>query len=300
MMIDEDKSSETLQKEEPKKGTGRFKKILIRKPKYLWVGWTLVILAFLLIIPAIYYFWFIQVPALWGWMLEGWWHFLPAFFGFIFLFCIPIWIGMAAYGITSNLMDVYIEKEESGVQEIREHARKTEEEALSHFNIEDKETADLIVLLKNSRTDLEAYYKIALNQSRRSFRNSVLAMWLGFLLLLAGIAMYVAPVHQVGINIPDTSNFNFLIIGGAAIIEFVAALFLWVYRSTSNQLQIFYDREMHNHSVVMCYKIASTIKESDDAKRSIVDKVLDRKWAYSQIDPTDAKGFRKLFKIRNK
>jgi hypothetical protein len=279
------------------KENGRFKRFLIRNSQYLWAGWTLAILLFLAVIPSVYYFWFVLVPDLWSWMLDGWWHFIPAFFGFVLLFCIPLWVGMAGYGVTGILLDVYLEIEESGVKEIRNTARIAEEEALSHFSIEDKDTADLIRLLKNSRTDLEAYHKIGLNQSRRSFRNSVLAMWLGFLLLLAGIVLYVAPVEQLGIGIPDTSGYNFLIIGGAAIIEFVAALFLWVYRSTSNQLQIFYDREMHKHSIVLCYKIASTIKEPDDAKRSIIDKVLERKWVYSEIEPTNSKGFRKLFKM---
>jgi hypothetical protein len=265
-----------------KKDSRRLLSLLTKNSKFLWAGWTFAILLFLAAVPVAYYLWFVVTPDLWNWMLSGWWHFLPASAGFIFLFCIPIWIGIAGYEITNKLLDIHLNTEESGVKEIRETARKAEEEALSHFNVEDKDTADLIRLLKNSRTDLEAYYKIGLNQSRRSFRNSVFAMWLGFFLLLAGIIIYVAPIEQLGVDVPDAAGFNFLIIGGTAIIEFVAALFLWVYRSTSNQLHIFYDREMYNHSLVMCFKVASTIKEPDEAKRSIIEKVLERQWTYSE------------------
>lgn len=265
---------------------------LLNHPKFIWAGWMIAALAFLSVLPVAYVCWFIFIPELWGWTFEAWWHFLPAAFGFLFLFVMPIWAAMIAGSISNVLLDITLEAEDPEVVKARQTARESEEVAIQRFSGTD--TGDLLELLKNSRTDLEAYYTIGLNQSKRSFRHGVLAMWLGFILLLIGITMYIAPVEQLNITRPDPANFNILVIGGSAIIEFVSALFLWVYRSTSIQLNNLYNREMHNHSVVICYKIASTIKDSDDSKRAIIDKVLGREWSYQIPEPTGAKGMRDL------
>jgi hypothetical protein len=279
-----------------KKSLSEKSQLFLKKyPNLMTGGWVLTGLMYLLVIPAGYFCWIVLIPELWVWTFEGWWHFIPASFGFIMLLCIPIWLTMIGTEMMNILFDASIELENREVDDVRKVARTSEKEAIERFKNTD--TGDLLELLKNSRTDLEAYYTIGLNQSRKSFRNSVLAMWLGFLLLLSGIIMYVAPVEQLGIRIPDTANFNFLIIGGAAIIEFIAALFLWVYRSTSAQLNNFYDREMHTHSVVMCFKIASTITDPDESKKAIIEKVLDRNWTYQLPEQTNSKGFRKLLKL---
>lgn len=265
---------------------------LLNHPKFIWAGWMIAALAFLSVLPVAYVCWFIFIPELWGWTFEAWWHFLPAAFGFLFLFVMPIWAAMIAGSISNVLLDITLEAEDPEVVKARQSARESEEVAIQRFSGTD--TGDLLELLKNSRTDLEAYYTIGLNQSKRSFRHGVLAMWLGFILLLIGITMYIAPVEQLNITRPDPANFNMLIIGGAAIIEFVSALFLWVYRSTSIQLNNLYNREMHNHSVVICFKIATTIKDSDDTKKAIIDKILGREWSYQVPEPTGSKGMRDL------
>lgn len=263
-----------------------------RNPKLLMVGWIYIATVFLLVLPAFYLFWFVLIPDLWSWTLKGWWHFLPAFFGFTVLFSIPIWVVMHGIASTNFLLDIYFTIDDSDAKEARETARETEEAAIQRFRGSD--TGDLLELLKNSRTDLEAYYTTGINQSRRSFRNSVLAMWLGFILLLCGLAMYVAPVEQIGFDIPDPNTFNFLIIGGAAIIEFISALFLWVYRSTSVQLNNLYDREMYAHTVVLCYKIASTLKDPDESKKAIIEKVMDRQWSFGTVEKPGSNNFQKL------
>jgi hypothetical protein len=51
-----------------------------------------------------------------------------------------------------------------------------------------------------------------------------------------------------------------------------------VYRTSIRQLTYFYNRQMYNHSVLMCQRIADGMKESDPVKKTIVEKVLDRSW----------------------
>jgi len=270
----------------------KISRYLERNPKLLMLGWIYVAVVFLVTLPAFYLFWIVLIPDLWNWIFEGWWHFLPAFIGLTFVISIPIWVVMHAINCTNYLLDIYFIIEDSDARKARETARETEEAAIQRFRGSD--TGDLLELLKNSRTDLEAYYTTGINQSRRSFRNSVLAMWLGFILLLCGLALYVAPVEQIGLDIPDAATFNFLIIGGAAIIEFISALFLWVYRSTSVQLNNLYDREMYAHTVVLCYKIASTLKDPDESKKAIIEKVMDRQWSFGTVEKPGSNNFQKL------
>jgi hypothetical protein len=169
--------------------------------------------------------------------------------------------------------------------------RSKEDEASA--KLEETDQVGLLPLLRYSRAQLEAYYLVGLSQTRRSFLNSVLAMWLGFILLLVGVCLYVGPVEKLGLTRPQ-QDFTIFIMGGAAIIEFISALFLWVYRSSTGQLDYFYDRQMHTHNVVMCYRIASTMEKADDTKRLIVQKVLERTWAPDRPQPTGAKGLREL------
>ena len=140
---------------------------------------------------------------------------------------------------------------------------------------------------------MKAYYKIGLTQTQRSFRYSLIAMWIGFSVILMGILLQVVDVEllaKVGIRRLDT-NVTALVILSGAIIEVISAFFLWVYRTSIKQLNYFYNRQMYSHSVLMCHRIAETMKtNSDDAKKAIVEKILDKSWAL-ELDtlPSDKK-----------
>jgi hypothetical protein len=118
-------------------------------------------------------------------------------------------------------------------------------------------------------------------------------MWLGFILLLLGITLYVAPLEKFGLTRPP-QEFNILILSGAAIVEFISALFLWVYRSTTAQLTYYYKLQMHNHTSILCFRMASTMQQSDETKRSIIEKVLEWTAAPERPALAGATGFRAL------
>src|SRR5262245_53474752 len=61
------------------------RRYLVRHPKALVVGWSVVALAFLISIPAAYLCWYFVPPHLWKWANEVLWRWIPAFFGFLFL-----------------------------------------------------------------------------------------------------------------------------------------------------------------------------------------------------------------------
>ena len=193
--------------------------------------------------------------------------------------------------LASTVADLSLEIEDATVRGVQQIVSETEQDAINR--LEQTDSAGLLPLLKYSRAQLEAYYTIGLNQTRRSFFNAVLAMWLGFILLLLGIGLYVGPVEKLGLTRPS-EDFRTLIIAGAAIIEFISALFLWVYRSTTGQLTYYYKRQMYTHSSILCFRMASTMEKSDDVKQAIIEKVLD--WSETPERPplVGARGFRSL------
>jgi len=269
----------------------KLRRLLVKRPKILIVGWSIVALAFLIVIPLAFLCWYFLPIYLWKWANDAWWHWIGAWFGFLMLFGTPIWGVMLAFSITNFVTDLALWVEETAVRKAKQTVHETEQEAINR--LEQTDQAGLLPLLKYSRAQLDAYYEIGLNQTRRSFFNAVLAMWLGFALLLVGIALYVGPVEKLGLTRP-TQDFQILILAGATIIEFISALFLWVYRNSTAQLTFYYKRQMHSHTSILCFRMASTMQQSDDAKRAIIDKVLD--WTEMPQRPplVGTKGLRSL------
>lgn len=61
------------------------------------IGWGIAtIAAFSIAYPA----WYLILPHLWNWSVEAWWHWLPAFFGFMFLLLAPIAPFLAVKSLT--------------------------------------------------------------------------------------------------------------------------------------------------------------------------------------------------------
>jgi hypothetical protein len=271
--------------------TEKLRKFLINRPRTVLIGWTIVGLAFLLLIPVAFIFWYFLPLRLWEWANAGIWHWVPAFFGFSLLFAIPIWGAMGAMALAGFFADVSLAIEDSALHRAQKTVRETEQEAIDR--LEQTDAAGLLPLLKYSRAQLDAYYEIGLKQTRGSFYNAVVAMWLGFMLLLVGIALYVGPVEMLGLTRPP-QDFNILVLSGAAIVEFISALFLWVYRSTTAQLTYYYKLQMHNHTSILCFRMASTMQQADEPKRVIIEKLLE--WTTTPERPplVGAKGLRTL------
>jgi hypothetical protein len=148
--------------------------------------------------------------------------------------------------------------------------------------LESSDQSGLILLVSYSRMQLQAYYRIGLTQTQRSFRYSIVAMWLGFAVILVGLIYQVVPIETWTVNpsiaaLPKT-DVKIVAIAGSTVIEVIAALFLWVYRSSITQLTYFYNRQMHIHNVIMCYRMAASMQQPDTAVAKIIDKVLEQTW----------------------
>lgn len=241
--------------------------------------------------------WFVFLPGLWVdeagrsilrvASIGGALRVVGTLVGSIVLAVIPVWGWMLAYAMTGALFDATVGGENDAVTRARQRVRETEDDALRR--LEKTDDAGLLPLLRYSRAQLDAYYAMGLGQTRRAFLNAALAMWLGFLLLVGGIALYIGPVEQLGLARPP-GDFQWLILASAIVIEVVSALFLWVYRSTIGQLTFYYRLQMQGHSAIMCFRIATTMKEPDAAKRAVIDKLLGAAPEPERPAPMGAKG----------
>lgn len=258
---------------------------------------TVAFVLFLIMIPGSvfigYYAWFKGMPLVVQWASGGILLWVPAAFALIILACLPIWALMLAFPGLGKVISLSLSAEEEKVSNTFDTVAK--EEAKLNELIEGKDSAGLLPLLRYSRIQLEAYYKIGLNQTRRGFLYAVIAMWVGFFFLISGFSIYILPIEKIGLIRPQT-DVNFLLIGVGAIIEFVSALFLWIYRSSTSQLTYFYNRQMYTHSVMMCFRIAESMKDADDTKRIIVEKVLERTWSLDRPEAPATGGIDKLLK----
>lgn len=140
--------------------------------------------------------------------------------------------------------------------------------------LEANDDLGLIPLVTYSRIELEQYYKIGLTQTQKSYTYSIVAMWIGLLIIIFGIILYLFPSKITNQEL-TSGNFQILTIASGIFTEFISALFLWIYKSSVNNLTYFYNRQIFIHNTLLAYKISTSMKDGDLAKKIIVQKILD-------------------------
>ena len=246
------------------------------------------------------------VPRLWRWGFRGYEESFMYFvrvavgiIGAIFL-AISATFPLAIFSLFWQIVSLYFEDADDQLQvklAANKQAQHDAEEQLKEIEAQ-SDPSGLIQLLQYSRLQLEQYYTIAIRQTQQSFRYSVVAMWIGFIVMIGGIAPFVFPLVNSTWRAPSTS-INVVIAAGGFVIELIAALFLWVYRSSIIQLTYFYNRQIYLHNVLICYKIAANMlpgqePKSVDAKALIIQKVLDSSWNVDRPEAPSSKGIRDL------
>lgn len=237
----------------------------------IFVCWAAVLLAWMLTAPFLWLSWFILIPRVWVWAEGSVIKLIGALFASMILGFVPLWWGMAAAAFTSFISSATLTKQTMSIDQARREVRETEADVLRQ--LEQSDAAGLLPLLRYSRAQLDAYYAMSLAQTRRSFLNAAIAMWLGFLILIAGIGLYIGPVELLGISRPP-QQFSTLVLIGAVIVEVISALFLWVYQSTIAQLTFYYRRQMQSHAAILCFRIAASMTDGDASKRAIIEQLI--------------------------
>lgn len=228
------------------------------------------IIAFL----AIGYFSILKwLPSLWSWGFEPTtWRSILSVFGAIYLIIFPFIPFLFSGDIISGIFNLYAIEAEA---DFNSKLNEIEKKQLNYEKIlEENDTEGLIPLITYSRIELEQYHKIGLSQTQKSYRYSIIAMWIGFLIIAFGILTYIIPNKYINSELINR-NFQFLTIASGIITELISALFLWIYKNSINRLTYFYNRQVFIHNALFAYKISNTMKESDEAKKIIVEKILE-------------------------
>tara|TARA_R110001592_G_C12970460_1_gene733200 strand:+ start:64 stop:924 length:861 start_codon:yes stop_codon:yes gene_type:complete len=220
-----------------------------------------------------YYSFLNWLPSLWNWGFDPLtWRSILSFFGAIYLILFPFLPIIIVENSISEIFKIYaIEAESEYIAKLNEIEKKQS----NYENILEKnDTEGLIPLITYSRIELEQYHRIGLNQTQKSYRYSIISMWIGFLIIAFGIITYIIPNKYIN---PDLigGNFQVLTIASGIITELISALFLWIYKSSISRLTYFYNRQVFIHNALFAYKISNTMKESDSAKKIIVEKILE-------------------------
>lgn len=233
---------------------------------------------FVVAFVILWFAWFKLLPQIWDWSFtEFSFRSIVGGFGVFFLALLPIYAPVGAFLATAYVIEAYADEAAKRVNQVLE--RGSAEQANVEDELAAQDKTGLVPLLRYSRVQLEAYYAIGLTQTQRSFRYSIIAMWIGFAVIVSGIIIRVVDLDRFGLRPLDTDVSTLIIVSGA-IIEVISALFLWVYRSSIRQLTYFYNRQLYNHSVLMSQRIADTMGSADEVKKTIIEKLLDRSWTF--------------------
>ena len=219
-----------------------------------------------------YLCWWIWLPELWAWGFSPvTWRAILTVLGALYLVIIPLIPVAFAAEPVNVLLNMYAKDADERVRQLIEQATLGQDELEKLLQAEDSH--GLVKLVRYSRLQLQAYYQIGLSQTQRSFRYSVIAMWIGFLVIVAGVVDYLVPetVFNIGARAPAQ---EFALLGGL-IIELISAAFLWVYKSSINQLTYFYDRQQLNHNALLSFSVAETMVKKDAAKLKIIERLLE-------------------------
>jgi len=219
-----------------------------------------------------YFCWYLWLPKLWNWGFKPTtWRSILSIFGAIYLIIIPFISGYILPFI-GKIIDLYLIEQEEEIS--NKFSKLTKGQKGIEVELEKNDKDSLIPLIRYSRLQLEAYYSIGLDQTHRSFRYSIVAMWIGFVVIISGIGINYLPTsirESFSVN-----NIQDISVASGAIIEAISALFLWVYRSSIKQLTYFYNRQMDNHNVLICQRIAESMTNSDEPKKLMIEKILER------------------------
>ncbi|WP_158861152.1 TRADD-N-associated membrane domain-containing protein [Lunatibacter salilacus] len=234
----------------------------------------LVIIGITSTIILAYFCYFVWLPAIWSWGFQpiSWWRAIFAVIGAIYLILGPLLPYIALEGTLSGIGGLYTE-EASNKFEAQIHEIEVKQSGYEEI-LKEKDTEGLIPMVTYSRIELEQYYKIGLSQSQRSFQFAMIAMWLGFLIIVFGIVSYIVPASFINRDLVE-GNFQILTISSGIVMEVIAALFLGIYRNSMNRSTYFYNRQVFIHNALLAYKISKSMKEPDLSKQLIIEKILE-------------------------
>lgn len=251
---------------------GRFAQFAMKKRARAIAYWSVTVLLGLLglVLTALAYVWLI--PRIYSWGFDPLsWRAIPSAFGLLFgvlLSWLPI---LPSYYLGQAAVDAVIEPEQ--LEDARQLQSVNQAQTELERDAEERDQDGIVEILRLSRLELDRWYTITLKQNRQSFRYAVLAMWVGFAILGVGLA---SAFGVTGLSDSSSAplDIHFVVLASGTIVEFIAGLFLWIYRQSQDQFRYFYDRQMNGYGVLMAFRVANSMTEPDASKASVVETLL--------------------------
>lgn len=254
----------------------------------------------LLFVGLAYLCWVIAASWLWSWGFDpAGWHSLVAILGLMYLVIIPF-LALILFTSGIDFWDEY-----GSVR--RELTKARQEQGEIEIQLDATDPQFPLKLISYSRFMLKEYYIMAMRQAGRSYRYCLIAMWLGFIVLLAGVADYFIPLRALLANsfsLPETpqpstasglSPTEFVLITGV-VLEFIAAAFLWVYRFSITQQTYYYRRQLKLHNVLLAKHVGDGMQEGKDAALKMIIQSLLENVDMTQSDLPTASGVKGFLK----
>lgn len=243
----------------------------------------------ILFVGLAYLCWFIAIPKLWEWGFDqGGWRSIFAVLGNLYVGMFPL-LTVFFFIIGIEFWDGY----ESTRRELTS-VRQQQGEVENQLDIADPQYP--LKLIRYSRFMLKEYYIMAMRQAQRSYRCCLIAMWLGFLVLLAGVADYFIPLRSLlassftlveSLQVQTASGLkpSELVLITGIVLEFIAIAFLWVYRFSIKQQTYYYRRQLKLHNMLLAKHVGDDMKDGkDEALKLIMQSLLENE-DFVQMEP---------------
>lgn len=259
-------------------------------------GWlAAVLISLLILIMEIYVvcYWIFPniILPIWDWGIQGWFQTIIAVIVELFIFSFVIFIISYPVRSLSAIISFYVKsQEELLIGKQRSYVKNLENWIMEEleYRIEKarkkgkskeakiiQDIRDIFYFFKFRREHLNLYYDMNFSQVIKSFRYSVLAMFIGFFIIVIGIlgAFGILEIAFPGIKPIDVDN---VVIAGGILAEMISALFLWIYRTSLLQLTYFYKYQVHAHNVFISYLITNTMdkKIRDSTRKELIKEFL--------------------------
>jgi hypothetical protein len=285
----------------PASGARKFASLLAQAMSGTWSERLLVlaslVLALLVFGGLAWVCWYWWLLGIWAWGFDSFtWRSFVAPIVVLYLAIIPF-VAVWAFPALVEFWGEYGSLRQQ-VSSAREAQRNIERE------LQQDDPHRLVLVLSYSREMLAEYYAIAMSQAQRSFRYCLIAMWLGFIVLIAGVIDSFVPLSEVlvaqlgGAPLADaaaaTVASNDLVLLTGVVIEFIAAAFLWVYRFSIRQQTYYYRRQLRLHNALLAHRLSADMgNDRAAAIGKIVERLLDD-MDTAEPTPPNAGGLRRL------
>ena len=123
---------------------------------------------------------------------------------------------------------------------------------------------------------MEQYYLLVRTQTEKSYGLTQFAAFVGFFTLIAGIILSFFE----GLNSPST----IITIASGTLIEFISAVFFYIYNRTVNQLNTYHEKLVNVQDTMLALKVAQIVKDEklkDDTMtyltKALTNRLIDKK-----------------------